>query len=205
MEMTSSIKSDNLKNPGKKVDLELVKRSQTGDVQAFEALFKKYESRIYNFIRQMVRNDNDAADLTQETFIRVYNSLPNLRTPEAFVSWLHRVALNLSRDFAKRPKARTVSLDQSLGENEDDYTLEIPDTSQGPEKKLESEELLQQVQKAISTLSPDHRAVVVMHHLEGMDLDEIAEAMGCSVGTIKSRLSRARDVLKRKLGGYIEV
>jgi RNA polymerase sigma-70 factor (ECF subfamily) len=202
---TSSINTEAEKLHIEVSDLDLIRRAQKKDLHAFEELFNRYQRRIYNFILQMVRNDADAADLTQETFVRVYNSLPRLRTPEAFPSWIHRVALNLCRDHAKRGRLQSISIDQPLDGEEGDLNLEIPDYSMNPEKVLASKELEKRVQEAVASLAPDHRAVVMMHHIDGMDLVNIAEVMGCSVGTIKSRLARARDMLKRKLGGYIEV
>lgn len=205
MKQTSSLNAGAGENGAANGDLELVKRSQGGDAGAFEELFNRYHKRIYNYIYQMARNETDAADLTQETFVRVYNSLPHLRAPEAFVSWLHRVALNLCRDHAKRPRPQSLSLDRPLDEDGGEMALEIPDTGDTPEQALEAKELEKRVREAVGGLSPEHRAVVMMHHLEGMELTDIAESMGCSVGTVKSRLARARDALRRKLGGYVEV
>jgi len=183
-----------------------VRRAQAGDLQAYEQLFNQYNRGIYNLIFQMVRNDQDAADLTQDVFVRVWKSLPRLQAPEAFPSWLYRVATNLTRNWIRdNSRVRHESLDQPFAGDEDEGTTrEIPDVSGDPSAVTQTRATQDVVQRAIQGLSPDHRAVVTLHHLEGMPVEEIARVMDCSVGTVKSRLSRARDHLKRKLAGYVE-
>ncbi len=182
-----------------------VRRAQEGDVRAFEQLFQQYQRGIYNTIFQMVRNDADAADLTQEVFVRAYRALPRLQTPEAFTAWLYRIAVNLSRNWLRdRGRVRVESLELPGEEGEEGNTREIADPTPDPEAQTQTREMQQRVQKAVAGLSPDHRAVVTMHHLQEMSVEEIARAMDCSIGTVKSRLSRARDHLKRKLAGYVE-
>ena len=178
-----------------------VRRAQEGDVRAFEQLFQQYHRGIYHAIYQMTHNDADAADLTQEVFVRAYRALPRLQTPEAFTSWLYRIAVNLSRNWLRdRGRVRIESLEVPGDEGEESNTREIAD----PARVAQTHDMQERVQKAIAGLSPDHRQVVTLHHLEGMPVEEIARIMGCSIGTVKSRLSRARDNLKRKLAGYVE-
>jgi RNA polymerase sigma-70 factor, ECF subfamily len=185
---------------------ECVRRAQAGDLQAYEQLFNQYNRGIYNLIFQMVRNDQDAADLTQDVFVRVWKSLPRLQAPEAFPSWLYRVATNLTRNWIRdNSRVRQESLDQPFGNDEDETgQREIPDLSGDPSTVTQTRATQDVVQRAIQGLSPDHRMVVTLHHLDGMPVEEIAKTMNCSVGTVKSRLSRARDHLKRKLAGYVE-
>lgn len=185
---------------------EWVRRAQAGDLQAFEQLFNHYHRGIYNTIYQMVRNDQDAADLTQDVFVRAWKSLPRLQAPEAFTSWLYRVATNLTRNWIRdNTRVRQESLDQPFaGDEEDGGTREIADTTGDPASATQTRATQEAVQHAVEGLSQDHRMVVTLHHLEGMAVEEIAKTMNCSVGTVKSRLSRARDHLKRKLAGYVE-
>ncbi len=185
--------------------VELVKRAQTGDLTAFEQLFNHYQRGIYNLVYQMVRNDSDAADITQDAFIRAWKALPRLQAPEAFGSWLYRVATNLGRNWIRdHGRVRTESLDQPFSDDEEGGQRDIADLTKDPAQTLQTSDMKDVVQKAIMTLSDDHRTVVTLHHIEGMSVEEIAGIMDCSVGTVKSRLSRARDHLRRKLAGYVE-
>ncbi len=137
--------------------------------------------------------------------MRAYRALPRLQTPEAFTSWLYRIAVNLSRNWLRdRGRVRVESLEMPGDEGEESNTREIADPSGDPAALAQTHDMQERVQKAIAGLSPDHRQVVTLHHLEGMPVEEIARVMGCSIGTVKSRLSRARENLKRKLAGYVE-
>jgi len=191
--------------PGVGLETALVARARDGDVAAFEEIYRRYERRIYNTVYQVVRNDDDAADITQEAFIRAYRSLKNLRSDEAFTSWLFRIAINLSRNHLRsRPHFRIESLDEYATSEDDEQELQIPDSTHDPARTAESRELQSVVRRAVATLSPAHREVITLHHLEQMRVDDIARILDCSVGTVKSRLSRARDELKRKLRSYVE-
>jgi RNA polymerase sigma-70 factor, ECF subfamily len=151
----------------------------------------------------MVGLREEAADLTQEVFVRVFRALPTLRAGAAFIVWLRQIAVNLCRDYLKRQRLPTESLER-LGDEQATVTRDLPDPVGEPDLPLLTGELKVAVRKAIASLSPDHRAVVIMHHLQGMGVAEIARVLRCSVGTVKSRLSRARDELKRKLSGHVE-
>lgn len=185
---------------------ELVRKAQAGDLQAFERLFEQYQRAVYNIVFQMVRSESDAADLTQDVFVRVWKALPRLEAPEAFASWLFRIAGNLGRNWIRdNTRVRQESLDQPIGNDEDDgQQREIADVTGDPATVAQSHAMQAAVQNAIQGLSPDHRMVITLHHLEGQSVEEIAGIMKCSVGTVKSRLSRARDALKRRLAGYVE-
>jgi RNA polymerase sigma-70 factor (ECF subfamily) len=183
-----------------------VRQAQSGDLQAFERLFDHYHRGIYNVIFQMLRSEADAADLTQDVFVRAWKSLPRLEAPEAFSSWLYRIATNLSRNWIRdNTRVRTESLDQPFGGDEEEGGgREIADVTGDPAGVTQTRAVQETVQRAILGLSPDHRTVVTLHHIEGMAVEEIAQIMKCSVGTVKSRLSRARDHLRRKLAGFVE-
>lgn len=185
---------------------ERVRLAQGGDLRAFEQLFHQYQRGIYNTVFQIVRSEADAADLTQDVFVRAYRALPRLQTPEAFASWLYRIAINLSRNFLRdAARSRAESLEYNNGEEaEGGGQRDIADTSGDPAAMLLTQDVAVRVRQAIATLSVDHRTVITLHHLEGMSVEQIAAIMQCSVGTVKSRLSRARDHLRRKLSPYVE-
>jgi RNA polymerase sigma-70 factor, ECF subfamily len=185
---------------------ELVRQAQRGDLQAFERLFEQYQRGVYNVVYQMVRSESDAADLTQDVFVRAWKSLPRLEAPEAFTSWIYRIAANLSRNWIRdHTRVRVDSLDQPYGSEEDEgSTREVADFTGDPASVTQTHAMQETVQRAIEGLSPDHRMVVMMHHIEGMAVEDIAKIMKCSVGTVKSRLSRARDHLRRKLAAFVE-
>lgn len=186
------------------VDVELVRRAKNGDVKAFEELFSRYHKRVYSLIYRMLGDENDASDLTQEVFVRVYNSLGKLRAEEAFFTWLRTVAVNMCRDFMRRKQPKMESLDSKVQLEDGEVERDLPDQSIGPEKMFLNADRDRAVKRAVASLADNHRMVVVLHHLEGMDVTEISKLLKTPVGTVKSRLGRARDELRRKLGAYVE-
>jgi len=155
----------------------------------------------------MVRDDDLAADLTQETFIRVFRSLSELRDPQAFQSWLYRIAVNIVRDERKRASLPTMSLDAPQAADaagDEEAPGEFPDWSGNPERELMRQELSEAVQQAVAQLSPEHREVIVLHHLRGLEIRDLARILQLAEGTVKSRLGRARSILRRKLARLIE-
>lgn len=186
---------------------DLVRRAKEGDWEAREQLFRQYNRRLYNFVLRMVNNEEDAADITQDVFVRLFETLPSLRAEEAFTSFLYTIAVNACRDHARRrQRVQFESLDAPRAgtDDEESSTLEIPDDADTPDVSLERDELQKRVQQAIATLSEDHRAVIVMHHLQDMEVNDMARILGVRVGTVKSRLARARAELERKLRSYVE-
>lgn len=186
-------------------DAELIEESKRGSTSAFEALFKRYQKRVYNLIYRMVGNEHDAADLTQEVFVRVYNSLHTLRADQALVGWLRAVAVNITRDHFRK-SARTIradSLDSKIEFDDGEVEREIEDWSDNPERAFDRRDVQEAVQRALNSLSDDHRTVVALHHIEGLDVKDIAKTLKVPAGTVKSRLARAREELKRKLGHYV--
>jgi RNA polymerase sigma-70 factor (ECF subfamily) len=177
------------------------------DDAAFERLVDAHYKRTYGLILRMVRNEADAADLTQDVFVRVYRSLPRLRAEEAAGPWIRRIATNLSLDFLRRRKAHVhcVSLDAELTTDSDSsITWEIADPSAQPERLLDSAESVRLLHKAVDSLPEDYRVVIVLHHMQELPVDEIAAALRVPAGTIKSRLSRARRELRRKLSPFFD-
>ena len=181
----------------------LVLRAQSGSLESFEQIYRDCQAGIYTFILSQVREPELAADLTQMTFVRAWESLHRLRQAGAFRGWLHRIAANLVRDEVKSGRARLEVQASELGE---EGALErIPAGEAGPEGTLLQGELRRKVWEALGTLPAEQRAAVVMHHLEHLPVGEIAEAMGVRPGTIMSRLARARETLRGELRAYVEV
>jgi len=180
-------------------DADLVEQSQKGDMAAFKMLFERHQSHIYNYNLQMLRNPDDAKDMTQETFIRAFRSLNRLRTNQAFYSWLKRISINLVRDRMRlRRKMPVNSLDQN-----DIVSGSIQTQADNPQQVLERSQLQDEVRKAVSRLPAHYRECLILYQFEDKDIKTIARILGISTGTVKSRLSRARSILKEKLENYL--
>ena len=184
-------------------DAMLAAAHQRGEPWAFKALFERHQGWVFNLAYRMVRSRDEAADLTQEVFLRVHRRLPTMKSHEAFLTWLRRIAVNVCKDYLKRRRVATTPLEQQ-GDDGESETRDLPDATADPAKGVLGRELKRRLEDAIASLSDDHRAVVVMHHLQGMEVTDIARVMKCSVGTVKSRLSRARAALREQLRGYVE-
>ena len=184
---------------------DLVPQARAGDMGAFEALYQRYQAGIYTFLRGQVREAELAADLTQQTFVRAWESLPGLRDPGAFQSWLHRIALNLVRDEAKSGRARLEVVATDLADERSGAPpREAVARNPGPEELALSSELRDRVWQALGSVPAEQRAALVMHHMTGMSVAEIAKAMRVRPGTVMSRLARGREALRKLLGSYVE-
>lgn len=194
-------------DPAKAAFLLTLQRAKEGDRKAFEEIYQLYHRRIYNAVYGMLSDPDDAQDVTQDVFIRLHDALPTLRADEAFSTYLYRIALNLCRDRARRKKrVRFQSMDTPRSDSEGDMEpMEFPDTAKLPEETLTNDELQMRVREAVQTLSVDHKAVIVMHHFQGMEVNDIANILKVPTGTVKSRLARGRDQLHRKLRTYLGV
>jgi RNA polymerase sigma-70 factor (ECF subfamily) len=170
----------------------------------FQSLVDTQYRRIYALAYRIVRSESDAADLTQETFLRVWHALPRLRADAAQIAWLRRIATNLCLDHLRRRKCRVAILQPvSLDTGTDDAgTMDATDTSGDPLRLLQTSERVQVLLDAINALPEDYRDVITLHHLEDRRVDEIAEELQIPAGTVKSRLSRARRALHRRLAPY---
>lgn len=187
-------------------DTELVQRAREGDAGAFEVLYARYHARIYKLLYGMLGNRDDAADLTQEVFVRAWIELPRLHIEKTLYGWLRRTAINLGIDHLRRSRlVKFQSLDAPLYDDSEGESFEwqIPDESQDVEAAVEQKELQDCVQQALRQLSPLHRAVVVLHYIEEVPVEEIAELLSIPVGTVKSRLARARESLRRQLEPFL--
>ncbi len=188
-------------------EAELVQRARAGDISAFETLYRAYNERIYNFAKRMTGSAEDAGDVTLETFVRAWNALPRLRADETFGVWLHRIAVNRCHDIMKKQARQAAfSLDAAqAGADGIPMRTEIEHPGPTPEQEVVTGEVQDAVRRAVDSLAPIHRLVVTMHHMEGMDVEEISAVLDVPKGTVMSRLSRAREALRRKLSPYVEV
>lgn len=183
----------------------LVERSKKGDRDAFEHLVQLYENKVYTIAYRLMGNHADAADLAQESFIKIYQALPNFRGDSSFSTWIYHITVNVCRDeLRKRQRRPTVSLDEPTGDGNNN-TYEIRSTAPGPEEMLDRSETQAMIQQCLDNLSDDYRTILVMREIQELAYEEIAEILGCSLGTVKSRLSRARQALKEKISKQMEL
>ncbi len=187
------------------VDAELVARVQRGDQKAFEMLVVKYQRRIERLIARMIRDVDLVEDLAQETFIRAYRALPGFRGESAFYTWLYRIAVNTAKKAMIGLKRNPVFTEASMGgagDDDDENSLAIDrDLSDGetPESVLASRQVAEAVNVAVAALSEDLRQAITLREIEGMSYEEIAELMNCPIGTVRSRIFRAREAIATRL------
>jgi RNA polymerase sigma-70 factor (ECF subfamily) len=184
-------------------DAALVERVKQGDVRAFEMLVVKYQRRIERLIGRMVRDVDLVADIAQETFIRAYRALPQFRAESAFYTWLYRIAVNTAKKALVDMKRDPVMTYTSLqGSDDDDETYRggmEPTDGETPEALLASKEIAATVNAAIASLSEDLRQAITLREIEGLSYEEISDAMNCPIGTVRSRIFRAREAIAERL------
>lgn len=181
-------------------DEELVARSKTGDLQAFDELVCRYERKIYTLAYRMFGNYHDANDLAQEAFLRAFQSIKGFRGDSSFYTWLCRIATNVCRDeLRKRYRVSVESLDEEVNIGDWEIKKQIPTANPGPAELYERQELQHELQDLINTLTPEFRMALILRDIQGQSYEEIAEQLECSLGTVKSRISRARSYLKEKI------
>jgi len=195
---------------GEPVDTDaiLVQQCRNNDVAAFEALVNRYKNKVYNFVYRMVGNPDDAEDVTQEVFLKVYKRIQYFRGESSFQTWLFRIATNQCVDRSRKLKRgiqQTVSLYETPDDNDDSSGTqrEIPDNEADPLRYVTREELRQVVQEGLARLSDKLRAVLVLYDIQGMSYEEIARTLGVPIGTVKSRLFNARAQLARRIRNYV--
>lgn len=179
---------------------ELVERAQKGDETAFEVLVTDNEKRIYNLCRRLTGNPEDAAELTQEAFLNAWRGLSRFQGESSFSTWLYRLASNACIDFLRKEKRRqNLSMTVSLDDEEEARQVELPDERYAPERELERTEVRQAVAAGLERLTPEHRQVLVMREINGLSYAEIGAVLGLEEGTVKSRIARARNALRKVL------
>ena len=170
----------------------IVRKVLGGDANAFETLVLEYEKNVYNIALRMTGNSEDAADMTQEAFIKAYNSLQSFRGDSKFSVWLYRIVSNVCLDFLRSKNRRpTVSLSVKDDDGED-AQLDVADESQSPELLLDRKLTRDSVRRGLDSLPPDYRQILLLREIQGLSYDEIAQALSLEVGTVKSRIFRAR-------------
>ena len=177
-------------------DQMLVERVQAGDQRAFDLLVKRYQHKIIGLVQRYVHDHSESHDVAQEAFIKAYKALANFRGESAFYTWLYRIAINTAKNYlvskSKRPPGTDVDLDDL------DSVAELTDLDT-PENNLYRDEMLVVMNRTLENLPEELRVALQLRELEGMSYDEIAEVMGCPIGTVRSRIHRARDAIDNEL------
>lgn len=160
---------------------------------------KKYHDAIYNLIYRMVRNKEEVEDLTQEAFIKAFNSLGKFNEEFAFSTWLYKIATNSSIDYIRKKKLQTMSINKPISHEDSDYSFEIPDSTYEPDKFIIQRQKLKIIAEAIDQLPPKYKQVIVLRHNEERDYSEIAKILKIPIGTVKAHIFRARELLYKYL------
>ena len=186
-------------------DLSLVRRVQRGDKGAFDALVLKYQHKVVKLVMRYVRNPAEAEDIAQDAFIKAYRALPQFRGDSAFYTWLYRIAINTAKNAVVSRDRSPIDFDLDLQNPDESYDMHgrLKD-SETPEALTLTEEIRSTVNSAIDALPEDLRTAIVLRELEGLSYEEIADAMGCPVGTVRSRIFRAREAIDRRLREVFE-
>jgi RNA polymerase sigma-70 factor (ECF subfamily) len=186
-------------------DAVLVERVQNGDVAAFDHLVRKYRERLYSVIYNLTSNREDAADLTQDAFIKAFSSISRFRGKSAFFTWLYRIGVNTTLSYLKRNRFRRFfSLENIEEEGSNAVVLETLAAKHRSEKGALLSELQEKLNESLQKLSPKHRTVVVLFEIEGLSHQEISDIVGCSIGTVRSRLHYAKQQLQAELKDFID-
>jgi len=181
------------------VDLELVQRVQAGDKKAFDVLIMKYQQRIVHVITGFVHDPVEALDVAQEAFIKAYRAIPNFRGDSAFYTWLYRIAINTSKNHLTSRARRPPAVDVDAMDATNFYDAAELKEFETPESSLMTDELQKTIHQAIEGLPEDTATAIKLRELEGMSYEEIAQAMECPIGTVRSRIFRARDAIDKQI------
>lgn len=186
-------------------DISLVRRVQRGDKGAFDVLVLKYQHKVIKLVMRYVRNPAEAEDIAQEAFIKAYRALPQFRGDSAFYTWLYRIAINTAKNAIVSRDRSPVEYDLDLQNPEESYDMHgrLKD-AETPEGLVLTEEIRSTVNDAIAALPEDLRTAIVLRELDGLSYEEIAATMDCPVGTVRSRIFRAREAIDRRLREVFE-
>jgi len=188
-------------------ELDLVKRCQAGDTEAFDQLVGRYRTRVFGMIYNMVHNEQDAWDLAQDSFLKAWKSIARFRGQSSFYTWIYRIVMNVTIDSLRKKQVRGggAEFDDAIQLKEiDPASRTVPHADALPHERMEHNEIRSRIDAAIAQLSPEHRAVILMKEIEDMQYHEIAESLGCSIGTVMSRLFYARKKLQNLLRDVYE-
>lgn len=184
----------------------LIARSQNGDTKAFGELVAIYEKPVYSIAYRFMGNPDDASDLAQEAFVRAFRAIARFRGDASFKTWIYHIVANACRDeLRKRKRQPVVSLDIPITTNDGEITREQADWTLAPERIYESKELQETIQQLLNELIPEYKQVLILRELQGFSYEEIAGILECSLGTVKSRINRARKALRHLVMGNKEL
>ena len=186
-------------------DLSLVRRVQRGDKGAFDALVLKYQHKLVKLVMRYVRNPAEAEDIAQEAFVKAYRALPQFRGDSAFYTWLYRIAINTAKNAVVSRDRSPIEYDLDRNSSDESYDMQgrMKD-SETPEGLVLTDEIRTTVNAAMEALPEDLRTAIVLRELEGLSYEEIAASMDCPVGTVRSRIFRAREAIDRRLREVFE-
>ena len=198
--------STDVSTPVSDDELKLVAQCQAGDAEAFNELVSRYRNRAFAMIFNMVRNEQDAWDLAQDGFLKAWKSIGRFRGQSSFFTWLYRILMNVTIDWMRRKQIEGgAEFDDTVGLREiEPAAVTAPKDELQPAAKLSDKEIRERIDNAITKLSDEHRRVIVLREIEGMEYQEIAEIVGCSIGTVMSRLFYARKKLQSLLKDVYE-
>lgn len=180
----------------KEEDIQLVARARTGDERAFRALLEKYERAVFTICLRMVRNRDEATDLAQESFIKVFASLDRYNPAYAFSSWLFKITSNLCIDHLRKRRIITFAMDEPVESEKGEFTRQYVAPDPTPDESFSRNEKMQKLDAGIAALPEHYRIMLVLRHQEDMSYEEIAESLAIPLGTVKARIHRAREMLK---------
>jgi RNA polymerase sigma-70 factor (ECF subfamily) len=187
-------------------ELDLVKRCQAGHTEAFDELVARYRTRVFSMIYNMVHSEQDAWDLAQDSFVKAWKSIKRFRGRSSFYTWLYRIVMNVTIDWVRKKQVKAAAeFDDATQLKEiDPASRTVPKSDALPYETMERSEIRERIDQAVAQLTPEHRAVILMKEIEEMQYHEIAEALGCSIGTVMSRLFYARKKLQNLLRDVYE-
>lgn len=180
-------------------DWELVQRCKAGDVATFEELVARYHQKVYMVILGLLRNREDALEVAQEAFFRAYRKIKSFQGGSSFYTWLYRIAVNIAIDYQRRQKRNPLDFRESM----DGVLEEQNEVARDPFSDVHDREIREKLMEAINDLTPEHKAVIVLRTVEGLSYKDIGEILGCSEGTVMSRLHYARKKLQEKLRAFL--
>jgi RNA polymerase sigma-70 factor (ECF subfamily) len=180
-------------------DWELVQQCQAGDMSAFQELVSRYQQKIFMVILGLLRNREDALEISQETFLRAYRKINSFQGGSSFYTWLYRIAVNMAIDAQRRLKRNPMEFRESM----DGVLEERNEVAKDPFADVHDKQLRVKLSQAINDLTPEHRSVIVLRTMEGLSYKDIGEILGCSEGTVMSRLHYARKKLQEKLRAFL--
>lgn len=181
---------------------EIIRRAANGDSRAFEDIVSLYEKKIYNLLYKNLGSEQDALDACQEVFLRVFRFIGGFKEESSFSTWIHRIAMNVCKDHMKKHHGAYDMTSLNQQNDDDSYEIEVSDIRYNPENELERKELIKMLDAGIKSISPAYRDALVLREISGKSYAEISEILSIDVGTVKSRIARAREKLRKYLSSH---